>query len=117
MFFQKTVYQLRERQFDKLDSFNVLHSGEQKLLKNMAIFDFDTTFLQEDEYPDTGNTTWIGKQVPKSVSFSCNLIQQPIFLCNSSPAALVASFVAALDVLATQSKVEMNRNFWRLRLV
>ena len=63
--------------------------------------------MQEDKCRDTETTTWIDKHVPMSPSLSSNLIEQPIFLRNSSPRALVESFVDALDGLATQSKAQM----------
>ena len=90
------MYQLRETLFEKLDSFNVPYSDDKKLFKNMAITDFDTNCVQEDNVRDTETTTWVSKQVLISVSFLSNLIEQPIFLCNSNPGALVESFVDAL---------------------
>ena len=48
--FTKNVYQLRETLFDKLDSLNIPYSDDQKLLKNTAIFDFESICVQEDNY-------------------------------------------------------------------
>ena len=39
--FPKNVYQLREILFDKLDSFNIPYSDDQKLFQNIATFDFE----------------------------------------------------------------------------
>ena len=58
---------------------------------------FESICVQEDKFRDTDNTTWIGKHVSKSEPILSNLIEQPIFLCNSNPAALVESLVDALD--------------------
>ena len=77
----------------------------------MALFDFESICVQEDNFRDTDTTTWIGKHVPISVSISSNLIKQPIFLCNSNSASLVESFVDALDGLTTQSKAQTKRKF------
>ena len=79
--FPKNVYQLKETLFDKLDSFNIPYTDEQKLFKNVAIFDFESICVQEDDFKDTETTRWIGKHVPISVSISSNLLQEPIFIC------------------------------------
>ena len=77
----------------------------------MAIFDFESICVQEDKVCDADNTTWIEKHLPISVSTSSNLIEQPIFSCNSNLAALDESFIDALDGLATQSKEQINLKF------
>ena len=74
------------------------------------MFDFESICVQEDTFRDT-NTTWILKHVPISVSISSNLVEEPIFICNSDPHHLVASFVGALESLASQSKAKM-KNFF-----
>ena len=76
----------------------------------MAIVGFESICVQEDMFPDTETSTWIGKRAPISVSVSSNLIEQSIFLCSSNPKALVESFVDALDGLATQSKTQKKLN-------
>ena len=111
MFFPENVYQLQETMFHKLHLFNILYSDEQKLFTNMAIFDFEWTCVQEDNFCDTDTKIWFGKHVQISLSLSSNLIEQPILLCNSIPGALVDSTVDALDGLATQSKAQMEVKF------
>ena len=69
----KNVYQIRETLFDKLDSFGIKYTSEQKPFKNLAIFDFESICVQELTSRDTNTTTWIGKHVPISVSISSNL--------------------------------------------
>ena len=108
--YPRNVYQIRETLFDKLDSFGINYTIEQKLLKNLAIFDFESICVQEETFRDTITTTWIEKQVPISVSISSNLVEEPIFLCNSDPHHLVASFIGVLEKLASQSKTKM-KNF------
>ena len=39
------------------------------------------------------------------------MIEQPIFICNCNPKALVDTFVDALDGLATQSETQMKLKF------
>ena len=105
--YPKNVYQLRETLFEKLDSFNIPYREDQKLFKNLAIFDFESICVKEETYKETETTKWIGKHVPVSVSISSNLIPEPIFLCNSDPRHFVSSLISALEGLATQSKAEM----------
>ena len=110
--YPKDVYELRETLFEKLDAFNIPYRNDQKLFKNLAIFDFESIFVKEaNSYKQTETTTWIGKHVPISVSISSNLIPDPIFLCNANPHHLISSFVTALEGLATQSKAQMKLNF------
>ena len=109
--YPKNVYQLRETLFDKLDSFGIQNTDDQKLFTNLAVFDFESIFLPEEKFNNTKTTTWIGKHVPISVSISSNLIAQPIFFCNSNPRDLVESFIDAVEGLPTQSKAQMKLKF------
>ena len=114
--YPKNVYELRETLFEKLDAFNIPYKNEQKLFKNLAIFDFESICVKEESYKQTETTTCIGKHVPISVSISSNLIPETIFLCNANPHHLISSFIAALEGLAMQSKAQMKLNFiWRLQ--
>ena len=109
--YPKNVYQLRETLFDKLDSFDIQYTDDQKLFNNLAVFDFESICVPEEKFKNTETTTWIGKHVPISVSISSNLIAMPIFLCNSNPRYLVESFIDAVEGLATQSKAQMKLKF------
>ena len=105
--YPKNVYQLRETLFNKLDSFHIQYTDDQKLFSNLAVFDFESLRMPEEKFKNTETTTWIGKHVPISVSISSNLIVTPIFLCNSNPRDLVESFIDAVECLGTQSKAQM----------
>ena len=105
------MYQLRETLFDKLDSFGIQYTDDQKLFTNLVFFDFESIFIPEEKFKNTETTTCIGKHVPISVSISSNLIAKPIFLCNSNPRDLVESFIDAVEGLATQSKAQMKLKF------
>ena len=109
--YPSNVYQMRETLFDKLDSFGIKYTSQQKFFKNIAIFDFESICVHEETFSDTNTTTWIGKHVPISVTFSSNLVEEPILICNSDPHHLVASFIGGLENLASQSKAKM-RNFF-----
>ena len=109
--YPKSVYTLRETLFDKLDGFGVGYEEEQKLFKNLAVFDFESICVPSNELKDTNTTTWIGKHEPISVSISSNLLQEPIFLCNRDSKTLIVSFVEALEELASRSKAEMLQKF------
>ena len=65
--YPRNVYQIRETLFDTLDSFGIKNTSQQKLFKNLAIFDFESICVQEESINDTKTTTWIGKHVPISV--------------------------------------------------
>ena len=109
--YPKSVYQLRETLFDKLDSFDVQYTDDQKLFTNLAVFDFESICIPEENFKNTETTTWIGTHVPISVSISSNLIAKPIFLCNSNPRDLVESVIDPVEGLATQSKAQMKLKF------
>ena len=109
--YPRNVYQIRETLFEKLDSFGINYTSEQKISKSLAIFDCKSICDQEEAFRDTITTTWIGKHVPISVSISSNLVEEPIFLCNSDLHHLVASFIGVLEKLASQSKTKMENLF------
>ena len=100
------MYQLQETLFDKLDSF-VNTQMIRNFLINLAISDFESICISEENFKNTETTAWIGKHYPISVSISSNLIATLIFLCSSNPRNLVASFIDVVDGLATQKKAQM----------
>ena len=108
------MYQLRETLFDKLDSFDIQYTDDQKLFNNLAVFNFEPICIPEENFKNTETATWIGKHVPMSVSISSNLIAKPIFLCSSDPRDLVESFIDAVEGLATKSKAQMKLKFLEL---
>ena len=65
--YPENVYQTHEALFDKLDSFGIEYTNEQLLLKNLAIFDFESISVQEESFKDTDTTRWIAKHIPISV--------------------------------------------------
>ena len=77
--YPKNVYQLRETIFEKLDYFNIRYREDQKLFKNLAVFDFESMCNKEETYKETETTKWFGKYVLISVSISSNLIPEPLF--------------------------------------
>ena len=73
--YPKSVYTLRETFFGKPDGFGVRYEEDQKLFKNLAVFDFESICVPSNELKDTNTTTWIGKHEPISESISSNLLQ------------------------------------------
>ena len=69
------MHQTTEKRSDKVDSFAVLYTDNQKLFKNMALFGFGSICVQEDKFYETDTKTWIGKHVPIYLSISSNLIE------------------------------------------
>ena len=72
---------------------------------------FDSICVPSEQLKDTNTTTGIGKHEPISVSISSNLIDEPVFVCDKDPKALIISFVEAIEDLAIKSKTEMRTNF------
>ena len=95
----KNVFTLRETLFDQLDGFGIFYNDDQKLFKNLAIFDFESICIRTKELNDTNTTTWNGKHEPISFSISSNLIEEPVFLCDKDLKTLIVSFVEALAKL------------------
>ena len=48
--YPKNVYQFRETLFDKLHSFNIQHTDDQKLFSNLAVFDFESICIPEEKF-------------------------------------------------------------------
>ena len=115
--YPRIVYQIRETPFDKLDSFGIKYTNEQKLFKNLAIIDFESIRVQEENFRDTNKTTWTSKHVPISVSITSNPVDEPIFICNSDPHQLIASLIGALENLASQSKAKMKNLFFDIETI
>ena len=92
-FYPRNVYQIRETLFNKQDSFAIKHTSEQKLLKNLAVFDFESICVQEETFKDSNPTTWIRKKIPLYLRISSNYINEPIILRKSNPHHLVAFFI------------------------
>ena len=44
------VYELRETHFEKVDAFNIPYGNEQKLFRNLAMFDFEFICVKENSY-------------------------------------------------------------------
>ena len=110
--YPKNVYQTQETLFDKLDSFAHEYTHEQTLFKNLAILDFESICVQEENFKDTDTTKWIGKHIPISLPISSNLLKGPIFLCNSDPHHLVTSFTGDLENLDVQNKAIMKNLYF-----
>ena len=109
--YPRNEYQIRETLLDKLDSFGIKYASQQRLFKNLAIFDFESICVREESFKDTKTTTCFGKHVPISVSISSNLLEEPSFLYNSDPHYIVSSFIGTLEGLTSQSKAQMKLLF------
>ena len=46
----RDVYQIRETLFDKLDSFGIKYTKQQKLFKNLALFNFESICVHEESF-------------------------------------------------------------------
>ena len=52
--YPRNAYQIRETLFDKLDSFGINYTSEQKLFQNLPIFDFVSICVQEETFRTYG---------------------------------------------------------------
>ena len=111
----KNVYQTQETLFDKLDSFGIEYTNDQTLLNSLAVFEFESICVQEKRFKDTDTTNLIGKHHLVSLSISSNLVNEPIFLCNSDPYHLVTSFIGVLKNLVLQNKAKMKKVFFDIK--
>ena len=71
--------------------------------------------MQEESFEDTDTTKWIGKLIPISVSITTNLVEEPIFLCNSHPHHFVTSPIGAPEKLALQNKTKKKNLFFDIK--
>ena len=101
--------------FDKLDGFGVKYENDYKLLKNLAIIDFESICVPSYKLKATNTTTWTGNAEPISVSISFNLIKEPNFLSNKDPKTLIVFFVAALEELAGTKEEKYWKHFTPLK--
>ena len=113
--YPKNVYTLQETLFEKLEGFKNPVSKDNTLFNN-RIFSILSRcvpilldLVPSDEQKAAQTTTWIGKQVP--ISVSSNLIEETIFLYNKDPQKLIIDFLVKLDFLAERSKLEMRTKF------
>ena len=81
----KSVYQIRETLFDKLNSSGIEYVNEQALFKHLVVFDYESIFIHEESFDVTEATKWFEKPYTISVSAFSNLVQQPIFLYYPDP--------------------------------
>ena len=63
--------------FDNLDRFGFSYKDEQKLFKNMALFEFESICVPSEELKDTNTTTWSGKRelIYVSISYCLNFLK------------------------------------------
>ena len=85
--------------------------SERKLLQKLTISDFESFCVQKETFSDSKTTNWLGKHGPISLSVPSNLVEGPIFLCNSDPQHLVATLIGALEKLSCQSNAKMKNLF------
>ena len=82
------------------------YTDNKRLCSNMAIFDFESICVEDDNFKDTETTTSIGKHIPISVSISSHLIEEPIFFSDPNPRDLVSSFIDALRIWLRKVKLK-----------
>ena len=76
------------------------------------MLDFGPTCVQEEAFKDRNRKNWVANHLLMSVSISSNIVNEPIFLCNSDPHHLIASVLAPLECQAWESKAHMKLLFF-----
>ena len=109
--YPKSVHQIGETLFDKLRAFNIKVAAGDTLLNNFAVFDFESIYVKNSKLVGSETTTWVDKHEPISVSITSNLLDEPIFICDTDPHSLVSAFVNSVESLAEKNKLEMNLKF------
>ena len=109
--YRKNVYQMQETLFDKLNSFGIEYTKFQALIEKIAPFELESIFVQEKSVKDIDTTKSTGKHNPIVDSISSNLIKQPTSLRNAAPHYVLPFFIAALENLASHSKVKRKSLF------
>ena len=107
----KSVYQFRETLFDKLRAFDIEVAEGDTLFNKFTVLDFESICVKNSKLVVTETTTRVGKHEPMSVSITSNLLEEPIFICDTEPHSLVSAIVNSLESLTEKNKLEMNIKF------
>ena len=105
------MYELHETLFNKLDSFGIPYTDNQKSFNNLVKSDFESIVVEVENFMHTQKTTMIRYHAPTSVSISSNFKKEPVFNCDPNPRDSVPSLIDALEKLATQTEAQMLTNF------
>ena len=74
------AYLSSETIFARLDDIKINVPQELRLFSHLIVFDFESITVPDNTLRDTDLTSWIGKNVPISVSIASNLFKDPIFM-------------------------------------
>ena len=105
--YPKNFHELRETLFEQLEGFNLPVSEDKKIFNNPAIFDFESIYVPTEEL--ISGLEKLFSPIP--VSFSPNLIDEPICFYRKDPQNLINDFVSKLELLAEKGKLEMRTKF------
>ena len=105
-------YQLESTILERLQDVGIVIEAEHKMFQNLAVFDFESITVQDDQLCDIERTKWIVRHVPVSYSLASNLLQETVFLYNSVPFELLRSFLTTQVGLSNQRSIHY-RNLFR----
>ena len=108
--YPKNVYRLRETLFEKLDSFNTPYREDQKLCKNLAVFDLESICVKEETYQENWNYKMDWRTCPY-ISFHFVKPNTWTYFSLQFRSSSPCIFVSVLEGLATQSKAQMKLRF------
>ena len=109
--YPENVYELRETLFENLHAFNIPYRFDQKTVQELGTFWLGVHLCRGRLIQANCKYNADQEACTYQVSISCNLIPEPIFLCDANPHHLILSFLTALGGLATQSKTQMKLSF------
>ena len=94
---------------NKLDIFGIKYTSELKLLKKFGNIGLWIEMFPKGYFQKPKMNNMDGEANPVSVTISSNIVNESIFLCNSNPYHLIASFVGTLENLASESKAKKEK--------
>ena len=95
---------------------NTSNTEDQKILINVAVFDFESIFVATDELKTTKETTRIRKHVPKPSQYLQNFKMILSFLCEKDPEHLITAFDDNLELLAeNKNKLQKEIKFQEIK--
>ena len=96
--FPRNVYRTQKTLFDKLHSFRIQCTNEQRLFKSLAMFDFESICVRKESFKGTNTSKCTGKHIPLSVSISSNLVKESVFLATLTVTLLLLLLSVLLKI-------------------
>ena len=109
--YPRNVYEIRTIMFDKLDSFGITYTSEQKLFKKFSNIRLWIDLCLERDLQRHTNNNLDGITCPDICVHFVTPWQWTNFLCNSDPHYLFQSFIGPLEGVVLKNKTQMKLLF------